>query len=152
MGICSGRYATFPGWVALLLCWAMAQAHGQGLWTMTGQMVEGRRQTAATLLDDGRVLVVGGNVSCNPSCYTDNTAELYSPVTGTWSATSPLHTPRFNHVTLKLPDGRVLAAGGYVTPGVLTAACEIFDPATGNWTPHGKSEHAQTVSPGCRPG
>ncbi|WP_414639336.1 kelch repeat-containing protein [Archangium sp.] len=48
-------------------------------WSTTGSMDNGRLLHTATLLRDGRVLAVGGY---------NRTAELYDPVTGSWSRTS----------------------------------------------------------------
>jgi N-acetylneuraminic acid mutarotase len=131
MQSCSRPYSA--GLVSLLLIWTLVPARGQILWTTTGSLAQPRFQTTGTLLNDGRVLLVG-SLTCDPGCFSYPTAEIYDPSTGTWSETSPLNVPRFNHVAVRLPDGRVLVAGGYLTPGVLTASCEIFDPATGLWT------------------
>ena len=119
--------------VLLLLVWTLAPVHGQMLWTTTGSLAQPRFQTTGTLLNDGRVLLVG-SLSCTAGCVSYATAEIYDPASGNWTETSALNFARFNHVAVKLADGRVLVAGGYLTPGVLTASCEIFDPATGLWT------------------
>ena len=37
-------------------------------------------------------------------------------------------------VAILLPDGRVLAAAGDIV-GEMGSACEVYDPATGQWTP-----------------
>ena len=118
---------------AALLLSAVTSAHSQQLWTPTGSLSQPRLQTTGTLLNDGRVLLVG-SLTCNPGCYSYPTAEVYDPTARSWTSTNPLHVARFNHVAVALPDGKVLVAGGYLTPGVLTATCEIFDPATGLWT------------------
>lgn len=120
----------------LLVCQTISAARGQTLWTRTGSLNQPRLQTTSILLNDGRVLLIG-SLTCTPGCNSFATAEVYDPAAGTWSKTSPLNSPRFNHVATKLPDGRVLVAGGYVSPGVLTASCEIYDPDTGVWTPTG---------------
>jgi hypothetical protein len=64
---------------------------GTGLWTNTGSMAYGRIQAAAALLPDGRVLVGGGlgqEVSDSVASAGDSldTCEIWSPVTGRWSA------------------------------------------------------------------
>lgn len=116
-----------------VLLFTSALAHSQQLWTPTGSLNQPRLQTTGTLLNDGRVLLVG-SLTCNPGCYSYPTAEVYDPAARAWTSTGPLHVARFNHVAVALPDGKVLIAGGYLTPGILTATCEIFDPATGLWT------------------
>jgi hypothetical protein len=75
---------------------------------------------ALTVLDDGTALAVGGQGLFNniPLLSLDR-SELYSPATGTWSATaSPLNTGRVGAVATLLQSGDVLLAGGYIdTPG-----------------------------------
>src|SRR4029453_5577530 len=92
-------------------------------------------------LTNGRVLVVGGG---------GNQGDPYDPPTGTFTATSPaqLDAPWSGIATARLPDGRVLVAGGRhglatgVAPFALTlpplvTAAELFDPATNNFTRSG---------------
>jgi hypothetical protein len=59
-------------------------------------------------LPNGKVLVVGGY---NGSYL--SSAELYDPVTGTWTATGALSTARRSHAATLLPNGKVLVAGGW---------------------------------------
>jgi hypothetical protein len=120
----------------ILFCQTIHIASGQTLWAKTGSLNQPRLQTTGVLLNDGRILLAG-SLTCTPRCTAFATAEIYNPATGVWSETSPLNSPRFNHVAAKLPDGRVLIAGGYVSPGVLTGSCEIYDPGTGVWAPTG---------------
>jgi hypothetical protein len=94
-----------------------------GTWSATGKMVTCCGSTA-TLLRDGKVLVIG---------Y-DDTGELYDPVSGTWSATGKMTTPRHSHTALLLPDGTVLVAGGHAPGDEPTDAAELYDPDTGSWT------------------
>jgi len=51
-----------------------------------------------------------------------------------WVDAGMMLEPRFNHVAARLPNGKVLVAGGYNGLDVL-ATTEIFDPATHSWTP-----------------
>ena len=99
----------------------------------------------ATLLQDGRVLITGGMDSigvCNKLC------EVYDPVTQTFSPTGDMSTERADHTASLLADGRVLVVGGlqdYQNPGTAFAVAlgtsqttgEIWDPATGLWSPVG---------------
>jgi hypothetical protein len=93
-----------------------------GTWTATGKMVWGGGATA-TLLRDGTVLVTG-----------IDGAELYDPDSGTWIATGKMINPRYGHVTILLPDGNVLVAGGYAPGDQATDSAELYDPDTGTWT------------------
>jgi hypothetical protein len=97
-------------------------------WTATGAMAATRWGHTASLLEDGRVLVVGGKSEAGYSPPSLATAELYDPVTGTWSPAASLAFAREAHAAVRLADGRVLVAGG------ATAACEVYDPAADRWT------------------
>jgi uncharacterized repeat protein (TIGR01451 family) len=104
-----------------------------GTWSPTGSMPTGHAFHTATLLKNGKVLVVGGMLkAAHPNLWSDS-AELYDPVAGTWSSTGSLLTARFWHAATPLPDGRVLVCGGHTPVGIALSA-EIYDPATGRWT------------------
>jgi len=82
--------------------------------------VRGRYDHTATLLPDGKVLVAGGRGS--ETCFTPtSSAELYDPVSGTWSPTGSLNTARADHTATLLQNGLVLVAGGYAD-GYLNSA------------------------------
>ncbi|MCX6925393.1 MAG: kelch repeat-containing protein, partial [Verrucomicrobia bacterium] len=81
----------------------------------------------ATLLPNGKVLVVGG---CTYG------AELYDPAAGTWTATGTLMGALFYHTATLLPNGQVLVAGGFGTVDVLNVA-QLYDPASGTWSTTG---------------
>src|SRR5215469_3634453 len=54
------------------------------------------------------------------------------PPTGTFTATGSMNVPRYNHKTILLPDGQVLAVTGDSTAEGNSA--ELYNPATGSWT------------------
>jgi hypothetical protein len=97
-------------------------------WSSTGKLVKGRMSHTATLLPNGKVLVVGGGrTRPEPSPAPRLPAELYDPATGSWTVTgSPAEDHIFHTATL-LPNGKVLVVGG----GTLA---ELYDPATGSWS------------------
>jgi hypothetical protein len=103
-----------------------------GPWEMTGAMNTARYGHTATLLPDGKVLVVGGMGIAGALAST----ELYDPDTGLWTLTGSLAVARLWHTATLLKDGKVLVAGGANISGVLDSA-ELYDPATGQWTPSG---------------
>ena len=94
------------------------------------------------LLDDGRVLVVGGQ-DIAPSGLQDGilplagTTEIFNPETGEWQQAAAMNQPLFGQAAVLLSDGRVLVVGGDMLDGTLTgsARAEIYDPATDTWTP-----------------
>ena len=65
----------------------------------------------ATLLQDGRVLVAGGEVESDGDA--SSAADLYNPTTGQWTPTGSMRTARRGHIATLLADGRVLVAGGW---------------------------------------
>lgn len=85
-------------------------------WRYLAPMSIPRRQHNAVILPDGTVLVVGGSSGpgFNSSDFPVLYAELYNPVTNTWTSLASGAIYRGYHSTaLLLPDGRVLSAGGY---------------------------------------
>ena len=93
-------------------------------------MLTERAAHAATLLDNGQVLITGGFGRGNET-YLD-TAELYDPTSGDFSFTGKMATRRCCHSATRLSDGRVLIAGGF--DGDYLADAELYDPRTGNFT------------------
>lgn len=107
-----------------------------------------RVEHTATLLPNGKVLVVGGRGQDYDPL---SSAELFDPVTKTWSFTSPMSNMRYGHTAILLPNGKVLVGGGQgqdFTPAHSSA--ELYDPVTGAWTPTGamatnRYEHTATL-------
>lgn len=87
----------------------------------------------ATLLSSGQVLIVGCNSGYGRSSNAP-VAQLYDPLTNSWSLTGPMNAARAGHAATLLHDGRVLVAGGMVG-GIFSSSAELYQPATNTWSP-----------------
>lgn len=122
---------TGPAFLALAGVFSV-DAQGNLVSTRVGDMQVAHSGAAATRLQDGRVLVVGGQSGAGLSCIAD--AEIYDPATKTFSATAPLSVARCTPTAITLPDGRVLVLGPEGTSSNSTTySAEIYDPKTGTF-------------------
>jgi len=107
-----------------------------GTWSSTGALVNARYFHTAILIPNGMVLVAGGTATYGSNLELSS-SELYDPLTESWSPTGALATARHSYLAALLPNGKVLAAGGYDATGTAMADCELYDPAAGTWSPTG---------------
>jgi hypothetical protein len=111
-----------------------------------------RTAHTATLLQDGHVLIAGGDPCSAFSVLHGDTwdpcpvelTELYDPGTGLFVGGASMSAQRTMHTATLLPDGRVLIAGGG------SASAELYDPTTGTFSPTGslsmpRSGHTATL-------
>jgi hypothetical protein len=90
-------------------------------WRLVSPMRFARRQTNATILADGTILVTNGSSGPGFNDFTSPVfdAELWNPATGSWSLMARESAGRTYHsTTLLLPDARVLSGGSGEGGGV----------------------------------
>jgi len=102
--------------------------------TATGNMVTGRALHTATLRSDGTVLVAGGDTYFYNGSQgrTLSAAELFDPVSGTFTSVADMTTPRESHTSSLLLNGEVLVVGGsngtlgYSGTTTVSATAEVY--------------------------
>ncbi len=114
---------------------------------LAAPMTTGRTNHSALRLRSGKVLLVGGATTNG----TTASAELFDPLTGLFTATGSMGTPRLRPVLSLLPSGDVLVTGG-VNGSDILASAEIYDVVAGTFraiAPMGapRSEHAVAPLP-----
>ena len=107
-------------------------------------MMDSRFHTT-TLLFNGKVLFVGEENRMDP----DSSNQIYDPASGTWAVAGAMTEPRGDHTATVLPDGKVLAIGGFGvsqamrlrmqgffigSPFEPLSSAELYDPVSGRWT------------------
>jgi N-acetylneuraminic acid mutarotase len=140
-----------------------------GSWHATDALPKARGSFAAVTLKDGRALVAGG---VNDTWYSYSSAYVFDPATEQWTKVGLMGTARTHPAAAVLPDGRVLVTGGMYYTGVketdgtsgdavlagfrladtwpgpeghALAIAELFDPATGTWTPTGSMRYTRSM-------
>jgi N-acetylneuraminic acid mutarotase len=95
-------------------------------WNRGASLSTVRIMHSATLLPDGKVLIVGG------FDYTGvlGSTEVYDPASGESAPSNDLVTGRAMHAATLLSDGAVLVTGGVGNDYGTLAASEIFVPRT----------------------
>ena len=121
--------------------------YAEGLWTLTDSLDAVHYDHQSKLLDDGRVLLIGGTNSMFGGGIA--TTEVYDPRTRQWSTTDALGTPRSSYSATRLDGpacraasppaycGDILVAGGSSNSASANnplKTAETYDAATGQWT------------------
>lgn len=99
-----------------------------GQWSSAGNMTVARENGFnATLLQSGKVLVVGGNSVSGLTTASD----IYDPTANTWTTGPSMPSARGFHTATALPSGQALIAGGEGPQVIATAL--FYDPPTNSW-------------------
>jgi hypothetical protein len=102
-----------------------------GTFESVGNMSIGRSAHTATLLKNGKVLIVAGWTGRNDL---RGSAEIFNPSTKQFVPTGNLVVERAGNTATLLADGRVLIAGGEDRQEKAIASAEIYDPRTEKFT------------------
>lgn len=119
-------------------------------WVSVGSLALPRDLATVTELDDGRLLVVGGQDDEDSLALP---AETIDPSSGATSMVGALQSGRIFHSASIIGSGKVLVTGG--TPGLVAAevtTSEVFDPSAGTWEtvsalPGARFEHLSVPLP-----
>ena len=97
-------------------------------------MMASRAAHSSTILPNGKVLIAGGYGSTGEYL---NSAELYDPVTDTFTSIGEMTIPRAGQIAILLNTGKVLIAGGVTTDWVFLKTAELYDPNTNSFSSTG---------------
>jgi hypothetical protein len=114
---------------------AHAKGADFGVWSPAPDLPEGHVAHTATLLRDGRVLIVGGT---HVDGVATATSELFDPKKNRWIHAASMMSARAAHSATLLADGNVLVSGGVtglsISPVQVLASAELYHPTTNSWT------------------
>ncbi len=109
-------------------------------WTAptSANLVLAHSEYAVTALNDGKIMLVGGQDGNSTAMRT--TSELFDPATQTWTnTTGGLTTGRQYFSVTKTNDGKVYAIGGCTNASTCSGAnivntIEVYNPSTSTWS------------------
>lgn len=101
------------------------------------KMSEPRSAHSATLLKDGRVLLVGGLVSVTGQETPTASSEIFDPKTDRITPGGKMSVPRAGHTATLLENGDVLITGG-IDEKQPVASAELYRAASGDFVPVGE--------------
>ncbi|HEV2721914.1 MAG TPA: kelch repeat-containing protein, partial [Thermoanaerobaculia bacterium] len=152
----AGGFGTDPVTHAILyLASAELYDPATASFSAAGSLATGRAGHTATLLPNGKVLIVGGT-NFNVATGFVRAGELYDPATGHFSPVGDFAFGRRDHTATLLQNGKVLIAGGFGSVSATTfdyiVQAELYDPANGTIVTSGgltaaRQEHTATLLP-----
>jgi hypothetical protein len=102
--------------------------------TLVGSMAQPRAAHSATLMTDGKVLVVdGGYFDIDDLLVPITGAEVFDPSLGRFAVPVGTLVAREFHTATLLPNGKVLISGGSISD----TSAELYDPAIGGFVKTG---------------
>ncbi|CAN5452902.1 kelch repeat-containing protein [soil metagenome] len=99
------------------------------LWSAAAKLQHARVDHTATLLQNGKVLIVGGS-DTSENAFNVTSAEVYDPATNTWTSAGAINTAGVPHTATLLQSGKVLVVHG--------ATAELYDPSSNAWSNAGR--------------
>jgi hypothetical protein len=100
-----------------------------GTWSSGGTMASAHDAGCSVLLQDGRLMVIGGSDAHGPTANVD----IFN-TDGTWSSAAVMQSPRASQACAVLQNGQVLAAGGDAGAGGAVNTAELYDPSANSWS------------------
>lgn len=127
--VTGGYYIDTTSWDVIILKKVDVYNPVTEIWIEATQMNLERTEHTATLLNDGRVLVTGGETNN----FTTSQCEIFIPSTNTWELIGNLLEERSDHAALLLNNDKVFICGG---DGLAPwqKSCEVYDVNTGIWS------------------
>ncbi len=134
---------------------SFAAAPSNGSWVPVGSMATRRILSTSTLLQNGKVLVAGGEPSGGGPVIFESLipfTELYDPISKTFSTTGNLNTPRAMfespyQIMVTLQNGKALIAGGMQGNFDSIGSSELYDSTSGTWTYTGSLNTSRRDAP-----
>jgi len=124
--VIGGYYIDTTSWNYVILNNADIYDPQTNLWTIVLPMQIGRERHTATLLNDGKLLIAGGDTEN----FETEECEIYDPFNNNWTECAPMLEKRYAHAAIRLESGNVFVSGGNPSAGY---SCELYDVNTNQW-------------------
>ena len=108
-----------------------------GIWTsLSAELFSERYNHSAVLLGDGTVLIAGGAIGTTTDQNPVITygAEIFDPVTESFTVTNTLNVARHTHFSTLLNDNTAFLFGGITTDNYISNTSEIYNPITSSFS------------------